>query len=1094
MSGMGSNGTQGVQVVKAVGGVCIAQEPDTAKFPSMPRHVMDVGMADFVLRPAEMPDVLMRYAQHPYAKSGHEHAKSLLARERQHFAEVLSILRARTRHDFNGYKQPTLVRRIQRRMGINQLTSLADYVKLIRQNTGEAATLSDDLMINVTGFFRDPDAWETLRRRVIEPLVADRQPNAEIRCWVAACSSGEEAYTLGMLLVEAAEAANKKLDVKIFATDTAERMLSHARSGLYPGGIEAEINPRRLDRFFDKADAMYRVKKELREMVVFASQNVLRDPPFSRLDIACCRNLLIYLEPETQKRVLLLLHFGLREGGTLFLGSSETVLASEDLFSAIDNKRRIYRRVGPTRHGTVDFPAPGARPQLIWDDPEARSRISPATVTNRMLLEHYTPAAVTVDAEQRIVFYHGNTEKYLTQPRGHPTYDLLSVVRENIRGAVRTALQKAVAGNAPHTAFDGLSDSSGQPRSRIAVTAAPLGPLAPRYFLVTFEERTEPVPLTTLSKKQLVSESKQMSNELLRVRDELQSTIEELQSSNEELKASNEEVTSVNEELQSTNEELETSKEELQSLNEELATVNTQLQAKMDELEHTTNDLQSLLASTDIGVLFLDTQFRIRRFTPATTDLLDMIPTDVGRPLSDLAAKFVDPDLIDDARQVLDKLTPLTRELTSKSGRWYVRRVLPYRTTDNRIDGVVITFIDITDRKRIEEDLRQAKERLEAGARMKDQFLATLSHELRTPLSAILLWAKMLRRKNPEPAQIEEGLKAIEKSAESQKSLIDDLLDTSRITAGKLRLELRAVNIEQIVRNAIEATTAAAQVKGVIIEDEFSDNLEPMLADPERLEQIIWNLLSNAVKFTPAGGTITLRLDRVEQDVRIRVSDTGQGIKPEFLPQLFALFRQEDASATRRHGGLGLGLAITRQLVELHGGTITADSAGPGKGSVFTVRLPIRPASGAEIDQPPFTRGKTRLDSLGRPGLRILLVEDEADTREVLTKLYEQAGATVTAVSSAAQAIESYKRSRPDLVVSDVGLPGTDGKSMLRQIRALEDANGSRTVPAVALTAFAREEDRSAAIAAGFTHYLSKPVDPDQLLLTSRAALERHFR
>ncbi len=338
-----------------MGGLCIAQEPETAEFPSMPRNLIDAGYADYILRLEDIPDVLMSYAGHPYARGETEAADA--KRNQQHLREILAVLRTRTRHDFTGYKKPTVLRRVQRRMGLNRTIDLGDYAKLLRQSTNEVSALADDLLIHVTGFFRDPEAWEILRQQVIVPLIGAREPEGSIRCWATACSSGEEAYTLAMLLVEEAERVNKPLDIKVFATDMAERTLVNARTGVYPGGIESDIEPRRLDQFFQRDEAVYRVRQELRERVVFAPQNLLQDPPFSRLDIITCRNLLIYLEPEMQERVLGLLHFGLREGGTLFLGTSETA-GSDEMFESIDKKARIYRRIGPTRHGKIAFPLP----------------------------------------------------------------------------------------------------------------------------------------------------------------------------------------------------------------------------------------------------------------------------------------------------------------------------------------------------------------------------------------------------------------------------------------------------------------------------------------------------------------------------------------------------------------------------------------------------------------------------------------------------------------------------------------------------------------------------------------------------------------
>jgi two-component system CheB/CheR fusion protein len=721
MSGMGSNGTAGAQALKAVGGLCIAQDPESAQHPSMPRHLIDAGYADYVLRPTDIPDVLMTYASSPYASGGREaDPRGILEREQQHLREVLAVLRSRTRQDFSGYKKPTVLRRVQRRMGLTRIAKLAEYARFLRQTPGEVTGLADDLLIHVTGFFRDPDAWETLRTRVIAPLVAAREYGAPIRAWVTACSSGEEAYSLVILLVEEAEKIGKHLDIKVFATDLAERALANARAGIYPGGIESEIVPERLARFFTRDGEIYRVRQEVRDRVVFAPQNVLQDPPFSRLDIATCRNLLIYLEPEVQLRVLTLLHFGLREGGTLFLGTSETIASAEEMFEAIDKKARIFRRIGRTRHGAIEFPlARGLQVHDLVisgrDRPRQKEpvRLPVAQATQQILLDHHTPPAVTIDRDHRVLYFHGDTRPFLQQPTGEPTRDLLHLARDGIRGAIRVALHRAAAENETVTALEGWIETEPGRRARVSVTASPVPTMmpddaqtTPEHFVVSFTRRDD-IPAASAS-----NSGEHSSDEFRRLRSELQGTIEELQTSNEELKASNEEVMSINEEIQSANEELETSKEEMQSLNEELNTVNAQLRAKMEEHQSTSSDLTSLLASTDIAVLFLDRALCIRRYTPAIRDLVDMIDGDVGRPLTALAKKFDDPTLESDALAVLERLVPTEREVAGADGRHYLRRVTAYRTTDNRIDGVVITFVDITPRKQAEDALRASREEL----------------------------------------------------------------------------------------------------------------------------------------------------------------------------------------------------------------------------------------------------------------------------------------------------------------------------------------------------------------------------------------------
>ena len=1358
LSGMGSNGTAGAQEVKAVGGLCIAQEPESAKYPSMPRSLIDAGLADFVLRTDEMPAVLKQYATHPYAAGTSDPAR-LARRERQALAEVLTLLRTRAGHDFNGYKKGTVVRRVQRRMGLGQHERVSDYARVLRQNHAEVLALADDLQIHVTGFFRDPEAWEMLREKVIEPLVAGRDADAPIRAWITACSSGEEAYTLGILLLEAAERAGKTFDIKIFATDTAERSLSHARGGVFPGGISSEVAPERLERYFDYQDGVYVVKKELRELVVFAPQNVLQDPPFSRLDVVTCRNLLIYLEPEVQRRVLALLHFGLREGGALLLGTSETTGAVDDGFEPISKKWRLYRRVGPTRHGMVEFPLPRSltppEPGRPGRAPVVRPvpRAGVAQLAQHALLERHTPAAVVVDRLGQIAYYHGDTARFLDQPRGEPTRELLVLAHKGVRGALRTAMHKAIVQGVAARVADGLVETD-RGRCRVEVTVAPLDQRPGNgHFLVSFAERPEPPPAQGEAGEagDDAAEARRLRDELARVRDELQSTVEELQTSNEEMKASNEEITSVNEELQSANEEMETSKEELQSLNEELATVNAQLRAKMEELERTSSDLASLLSSTAIATIFLDTQYRIRRFTPPALELLELIPGDVGRPMDDLARKFDDPDLMGDARAVLDKLVPVEREVAGEGGRWFLRKVLPYRTLDNRINGVVITFVDVTHRRAAEQALRHSETRLkaileqlpagigvvdldgklllgntamrqylpkfipsrdpsqaarwraadaegqplspdqwpgtralrgepvrpgaeflftgddgvdrwmlvsampfrsdegqvmgailvvqdvdllkkavaerdrffsvsldllavasmsdgrwkhvnpamcrtlgytrrellaiphaelvhpddrertrqasaglaqgrplkdfenrvrckdgsyrwiawetsadpatglmyctgrdttdrrradqeradlleaeraaraqaEAANAAKDDFLANVSHELRTPLSAILLWSKMLLGERPtdddddsaRAKTLAEGLESIERSARAQQALIEDLLDTSRIAAGKIRLQMRRIDLVAVVRAACDGIRPAADAKGVRVESDYDPGVNHVIADPERMQQIVWNLMNNAVKFTPAGGRVSLRVLRRDGLVEIVVADDGSGIAADFLPRLFERFGQADRDAGSSRSGLGLGLAITRQLVEMHGGTIAAESDGPGTGATFVVALPlprIKDPAALQGIAPPGEAGGAADEPLA--GARVLLLDADAAARSAAAAVLAKAGATVDAADSVAAALARFDANRPDLLVSDLGL-ANGGNALMRQIRTREARAGLAPAPAVAVGTGPADANRRAAAESGFDRYLAKPVEGDALLAALTALL-----
>jgi two-component system, chemotaxis family, CheB/CheR fusion protein len=579
-------------------------------------------------------------------------------------------------------------------------------------------------MINVTGFFRDPEAWETLDETVLAPLVDARESGAAVRLWVPACATGEEAYTLAMLLVARAEAKDKRFDIKLFATDGRNDNLNAARTGTYPDAAVATVPPHLLERHFERHDGTYRVRKELRELVVFAAHNLLRDPPFSQIDLVSCRNLLIYLDPVAQKRAVSLLHFALRQGGHLFLGNAESLSGREGLFETVSKKWRIFRRLGPTRHDIIDFPLlPGRTPQTNSEEQPMRDTGAPpqrlVDVAQRALLERFAPASVLIERSGQVVWIHGSTGDYLEPPPGTPSRDLLAMARPGLRAKLRHALRQATEERRPVDLTVRLRrDDVAQ---AVAVSVVPLGEPTDSLLLVSFRKLDPEQGRPTASDEAEDITHQAFEDELATARAELRDTIEQFERTNEELKAANEEVTSMNEELQSTNEELETSKEELQSFNEELQTVNSQLQYKNQELADTTDTMNNLLASSEIATVFLDRDFCIRWFSPSSQELLELVDTDIGRPVTHFAWKVEDEHLLRDAGTVLQKLTGIDAEVRSSAGRWYLRRVLPYRTHDDRIAGVVISFIDITDRKLALDAINEARLYAEA-------IIATVRH------------------------------------------------------------------------------------------------------------------------------------------------------------------------------------------------------------------------------------------------------------------------------------------------------------------------------------------------------------------------------
>jgi two-component system CheB/CheR fusion protein len=633
-------------------------------------------------------------------------------RARGSLADIISVLKAHSPINFNLYKEGTLLRRIERRMVLRHMVNAVDYLALLNDSPEEAERLCNDLLINVTQFFRDSDAFKYLGKNVLLDLVRSHDSGQPVRIWVPACSTGEEAYSLAMAVIEHISALRKDVKLQVFASDVDERSLSVARAGVYPETIEADVSAARLKRFFVKEDHSYRVTSELRDCVVFANQNVLADAPFSRLDLISCRNLLIYLAPEAQDRIISLFHFALKDNGFLFLGSSETVGSHDDLFQAQSRRYHLYKRLGKGRHRPIDFPiasqasttVAGARHPLAAVPDTTRL----ADLSQRLLVERYAPAAVLINAKLEVLYVEGPADQYLKVPLGEASQSVLAMARHGLRAKLAATIRTAQQ-TSKDTSTAGNVTRDGQ-RTPVTITAHPAPDDDAHLLLVTFTDQP-PVETTPAANENNVSATarQHLEQELESTRLDLQNTIRDFERSTEELKAANEEAMSMNEEFQSTNEELETSKEELQSLNEELTTLNTQLQQKVDDERRMSDDLNNLLSSSGVATLFLDRDLNIMRFTPATRELFNVISNDIGRPFGDITGKVEDTDLLSDAASVLDTLTPIETEVRSETGDWFLRRILPYRTQAGKIDGVVITFSNVSELKALQIDIQNAR-------------------------------------------------------------------------------------------------------------------------------------------------------------------------------------------------------------------------------------------------------------------------------------------------------------------------------------------------------------------------------------------------
>lgn len=1227
LSGAGSDGAQGLKRVKERGGVTLVQSPADAEHEAMPLNAIAGGSADFVLPAADMAQKLVELWDNasrielprPPADSKVEPTPTPEATRLAEAAlqTVMQLLRERTGHDFSHYKRATLLRRIERRMQVTRQPTLPDYAEFLSGSGQEAALLLQDVLISVTNFFRDRMAFEALERALVAELFEHGPSQDRVRAWVAGCATGEEAYSVAMLLLEHSNNLGALRGVQVFATDVDERALAVARAGLYPESIATDVPPGRLRHFFDRQPGQYRVSRMLRERVTFSVHNLLRDPPFSRLDLVCCRNLLIYLDRAAQRQLLETFHFAMRPGALLFLGSAETADAAPEHFTIVDRKHRIYR-ASTTAGERRARPALGE--PLAYLPPAAGS----GSAVRRELIEDIsaqlkTPgglAAAVVDHQMKVVYLSEQATRYLQLQSGEVSSHLLHLVLPELRLALRAAIAHAEqTGEQVQARRVRL-----QRRDRLSVVSMTVravkqvrhGRAVKGWLTVLFDE-TPAVPAEDAAEPAELAI--QSERDFLDLHDQLSAAISESDTSGEALRASNEELQSVNEELRSTTEELETSKEELQSLNEELTTVNYDLKLHLEASAKANDDLQNFLLASEIATIFVDRGMRIQRFTPKAADIFNVLATDVTRPLFDITHRLRYPQMEDDAREAFESLRPIEREVGSLDGRWFLARVLPYRSSNDRIEGVVLNFVDVTTRHEAEETMRAGEERLRllfdsiadyviilldqhgcitrwnkgaeralghaeaevigkpcdfiftpedraAGApelerrkarevgraederwhlrkdgsrayfsgvlvplasgaekgyakiardltqarlaeqernallateqslrmqlqdanRLKDEFLAVMSHELKNPLNLIALSAEMLAlRPEAQTGELARIARTISESVKSQAQLIDDLLDLSRVQTGKLTLNLQEVRCDDLVGRIVDAVQADARARGVALALQVAPGDHRLHADPVRMEQIVWNLVTNALKFTPAGGTVEVRLNGDEHHVRIEVADTGEGIKAEYLPLIFEMFQQAGTRPTTRgKGGLGIGLAIVHRLVEAHGGQVGAVSAGPGQGATFTVVLPRQAA--------PTVPATTGAERPALQGVRTLLVEDDPDTLAALGMLLRAKGALVTTAANAEEALAQAGAERFDLIVSDIAMPHMDGYALLARLREA----GLRDVPAIALTGFARPGDRARALAAGFSDHVAKPFQYDAFMrAVARLTIER---
>lgn len=1051
LSGTGADGSLGLQSIKKNGGLVIVQDPDEAAYDGMPRNAIMTGLVDHVLPVARIAEALSR--PNLVRSRGDRAIQPAALGDDASIASIIELLRSKTAHDFTQYKPGTLRRRIERRMGMAAIdpADKEKYLELLRQDQAELDLLAKDLLINVTSFFRDRKVFDFLAEKIVPDLVANRPPDQPIRIWDAGCSTGEETYSLAMLFLEQIASAKRNIKLQVFASDVDGDAVTSAREGLYPDTIASDVSPERLARFFVKEDGRgYRVVPELRSCVVFTVQDILADPPFSRLDMISCRNLLIYLLPEAQAKVISLFHFALREGGVLLLGKSESVGTDRGLFEPISKSAKVYRHVGRRRHGELLLSLMAGRNAgvLAQLGPHATPmrQIDLGELSRRLVAENFGPAAVLINNKHECLYSLGPTDLYLHVVPGRPTQDLLAMARAGVRTKLRSAIHRASEGLERIVVPGGRLGQNGQTLA-FSIAVQPVLADGERLLLVCFieEARQEPSRPGRIAPEE-VSRVAELEEELEATRVELEGAIHNLEVASEDQKAVNEEALSVNEEFQSTNEELLTSKEELQSLNEELTALNSQLQETLERQRTSANDLQNILYSTDVATIFLDLDLHIRFFTPAVRSLFKLIPSDIGRPLGDLSLAAGDTSLLADAGLVLQTLSPIEKEFMGENGAWYVRRIMPYRTQDSRTEGVVITFVDITERHVTAERLEQAKEQALSANAAKSRFLAAASHDLRQPLQTMALLQGILA-KTVTDARARQLVARLDETLAAMSGMLNVLLDINQIESGTIRADRVIFPVNEMLERLRAEFAYHAEAQGTTFRT-IPCHLS-VQSDPRLLEQMVRNLLSNALKFTRRG-KVLLGCRRRADVLSIEVWDNGIGIPKEEQKAIFEEYHQVGNVARERTHGLGLGLAIVQRLGNLLGHRVRVRSD-HGKGSCFAIEIalaPDEPGTGETIVRP--DAGKTSGPAAARSG-QILIVEDDPEIREFLSMLLESEGHRVATAADGPAALELVARGtiRPELVIADFNLPNDlNGLQIAARLRD----NGNRELPVIVLT------------------------------------------
>lgn len=1109
LSGTGSDGTNGIRSIKEHNGVIIVQSPESAKFDGMPRNAISTGFADLI----QKPDSIAREMAH-IAKSMVNTSAQFMLSDQDVMSQVFSILKNVTNINYTYYKQTTILRRVERRLVVTHNRNLQEYVSYLTNNPEEAKILAKEVLIGVTGFFRDAEYFDVLRDTVIRQLLLDAPRGKQIRVWVAGCSTGEEAYSIAILFEEAMEELNIRRDIKIFATDLDGDSIATAVRGVYGDNIIDDVSVPRLSRFFTRKGNKYVIRHDIRKMIIFAQHNVFQDPPFGKLDLISCRNVLIYFQTVLQRNLFSIFHTALNDHGYLFLGRSESVIDYNDVFRvhSANEKIFIHNKSGKApAHEQISYSMQNVEnsmesriPEEYEIDTEVKYK---DTELDTSVLENLMPATVLVNEKNEMTRTYGDCSHFLSIPVGEATFDIFMLLRNDLKIPVSTALRDARNKN-ERTIYDEVPVHIDEKPEYIMIIAQPIMDRhgqSSNHTAISFirgkriiEGDIKQYHIDTAASQRIAN----LEYELRVTRGNLRQTVTELESVNAELQAANEELLTANEELQSSN-------EELQSVNEELYTVNSEYQLKVTELAGLNDDMTNFLSTTLVGILMVDKELNIRKFTEYISSEFNIIDQDIGRSLRYISYNFATIDLIQQCRQVLTTMEPLEQLCAAVNGKTYLIRIAPYRVVNDQgkpekvsgisderdVQGLVLTFVDtskqVDDQEQIEEMGRALREAVRSGQE-KETFLSHMSHDMRTPMTVIFGLAQLTLQEKDLSEEARDNLEKILSSSNYLLGLVEEILETSRIDAGKI-VTVSTAEKEDHVFNSV-ATIIRERANAADLDFEMrveGCKAKYVMMDVKHVERILVNLLTNSVKFTPAHGKVSLQVNVSYHDKLVDhtyiIKDNGIGIREDFQSRMFLPFEQDNVDGEYQEG-TGLGLYICKNLVELLGGTISCKSQ-PGKGTEFRVHMTYTLANEEQI-----ALGSKRTVSYEEQilyGKTVLLAEDNHIVAEVIIKILDMKGIHVHLARDGQEALDMIKAHDPyyyQAVLMDLMMPVLDGLKAARQIRELP-AEDAKSIPIIAITADVTEKTMERCMQSGMNYCICKPVDPEELF----SCLAREF-